>query len=116
MIDGVPDGLMPRKRLNESQNDMTKHAFAKIASGLEDAIAFANGDSGRGKIISPLDVKSVRSLARKTQAEFAVAYHIPVATLRDWEQGRRQPDAPARALLAVIAADPVAVERMLASR
>jgi len=34
--------------------------------------------------------------------------------LRDWEQGRRQPDAPARAWLTVIAADPQAVERMLA--
>jgi len=94
---------------------MTKSAFNKIAAGLEDAIAYQQGDTSRARAASPMDVKAVRSLANKTQAEFANAYRIPVATLRDWEQGRRQPDAPARALLAVIAADPVAVERMLAA-
>ena len=93
---------------------MTKRAFDKIAAGLEDAIAYVAGDAMRGQIAAPLDVKAVRAQANKTQAQFAEAYHIPVATLRDWEQGRRQPDAPARALLTVIAADPEAVERMLA--
>jgi len=95
---------------------MTKSAFDKIAAGLEDAIAYSQGDVSRSRIASPVDVKAVRLQANKTQAQFAVAYHIPVATLRDWEQGRRQPDAPARALLTVIAADPLAVERMLSSR
>lgn len=95
---------------------MTKSAFNKIAAGLEDAIAYMEGDTGRAKAASPVDVKAVRLLAKKTQAQFADAYRIPVATLRDWEQGRRQPDAPARALLAVIAADPQAVERMLAGQ
>ena len=95
---------------------MTKSVFDKIAAGLEDAIAHNKGDVTRGRIASPVDVKAVRLQANKTQAQFADAYRIPVATLRDWEQGRRQPDAPARALLTVIAADPLAVERMLASR
>ncbi len=94
---------------------MTKTAFDKIAAGLEDAIAYTAGDASRARIASPVDVKAVRLRANKTQTQFATAYHIPVATLRDWEQGRRHPDAPARALLTVIAADPVAVERMLAS-
>ncbi|WP_353218090.1 helix-turn-helix domain-containing protein [Sandarakinorhabdus sp.] len=94
---------------------MTKTAFDKIAAGLKDAIAYAAGDASRGRIALPLDVKAVRLAANKTQTQFASAYHIPVATLRDWEQGRRQPDAPARALLTVIAADPLAVEKMLAS-
>jgi putative transcriptional regulator len=93
---------------------MSKTAFDKIAAGLADALAYAGGDDTRGRIASPLDVKAVRLQANKTQAQFADAFHIPVATLRDWEQGRRQPDAPARALLTVIAADPQAVERMLA--
>lgn len=95
---------------------MTKTAFDKIAAGLDDAIAYATGDASRGRIASPVDVKAVRLLANKTQTQFASAYHIPVATLRDWEQGRRQPDAPARALLTLIAADPLAVEKMLARR
>jgi putative transcriptional regulator len=94
---------------------MTIRAFDKIAAGLEDAIAYVQGDASRARLAEPVDVRAVRSLAKKTQVEFADAYRIPVATLRDWEQGRRQPDAPARALLAVIAADPAAVERMLAA-
>jgi len=93
---------------------MTKSAFDKIAAGLEDAIAYQAGDKSRAQEARPVDVRAVRERACKTQAQFAAAYRIPVGTLRDWEQGRRQPDAPARALLSVIAVDPVAVERMLA--
>jgi putative transcriptional regulator len=94
---------------------MTRNAFDKIAAGLEDAIAYQAGDMSRAGDAHPVDVRAVRERAQKTQAQFAAAYHIPVGTLRDWEQGRRRPDAPARALLSVIAVDPVAVERMLAA-
>lgn len=48
-----------------------------------------------------------------SQAEFAVRYHVPVGTLRDWEQGRKQPDAPALAYLRVIAREPAIVARAL---
>ena len=48
-----------------------------------------------------------------TQEEFADRYHIPLGTLRDWEQGRCEPDQPARAYLAVIAGAPEAVQRAL---
>jgi putative transcriptional regulator len=54
-------------------------------------------------------VPRVRTLRRQlslTQEQFAERYHIPVGTLRDWEQGRSEPDAPAKALLKLIAADP----------
>ncbi len=98
-----------------TQNTIKRSAFDKIAAGLNDAIAYAEGNTTRARITTPMDVKAVRQQAKKTQVEFADAYHIPVATLRDWEQGRRHPDAPARAFLAVIAADPLAVEKMLAS-
>lgn len=54
-------------------------------------------------------VKSLRRALMLTQEEFAARYHIPVGTLRDWEQGRTEPDAPARAYLKVIAADPKGV-------
>ncbi|TCM17223.1 Xre family transcriptional regulator [Novosphingobium sp. PhB165] len=90
-------------------------AFDKIAAGLEDAIAFANGDESRGRVIANIDVKAIRKSAHKTQMEFATAYHIPVGTVRDWEQARRQPDAPARVLLSLIEKDPVGIERMIAS-
>ena len=48
-----------------------------------------------------------------TQEEFAARYHIPIGTLRDWEQGRSEPDKPARAYLHVIAHDPDGVRRAL---
>lgn len=48
-----------------------------------------------------------------TQEEFSARYHIPVGTLRDWEQGRSEPDAPAKAYLKVIAADPEGVAKSL---
>ena len=51
-----------------------------------------------------------------TQAEFAAAFHLPVTTLRDWEQHRSVPDAPARALLLAIERDPEAMRRLLADR
>lgn len=49
-----------------------------------------------------------------TQPVFARTYHFPVGTVRDWEQARRQPDSGSATLLKMIAADPAAVERILA--
>jgi putative transcriptional regulator len=51
-----------------------------------------------------------------TQEEFAARYRIPLGTLRDWEQGRSEPDQPARAYLAVIAHDPEGVRRALEAK
>lgn len=48
-----------------------------------------------------------------SQAEFASRYHVPIGTLRDWEQGRKQPDATALAYLRVIAREPVVVAKAL---
>jgi len=59
--------------------------------------------------------KSLRRLLNLTQREFAARYHIPLGTLRDWEQGRTEPDQPARAFLKVIAYDPEGVRRALES-
>jgi putative transcriptional regulator len=44
--------------------------------------------------------KTLRRALALTQEEFAMRYHIPLGTLRDWEQGRCEPDQPARAYLA----------------
>jgi putative transcriptional regulator len=60
--------------------------------------------------------KTLRRALALTQEEFSVRYHIPLGTLRDWEQGRCQPDQPARAYLAVIAHDPEGVKRALAAK
>jgi putative transcriptional regulator len=61
-------------------------------------------------------VKSLRRALRLTQEEFAERYRIPVGTLRDWEQGRTEPDAPARAYLLAIAGDADGVMRALNHR
>ena len=59
-------------------------------------------------------VKVIRQRLRMTQAEFAAAFHLPITTLRDWEQHRSTPDAPARALLLAIERDPEVIRRLLA--
>jgi len=59
-------------------------------------------------------VKTLRRALGLTQEEFAGRYLIPLGTLRDWEQGRSEPDQPARAYLKAIAGDPEAVRRALA--
>ena len=58
----------------------------------------------------------VRRALQMTQEEFAEAYRIPIGTLRDWEQGRTEPDQANRAYLKVIAVDPEFVRRALAQR
>jgi putative transcriptional regulator len=62
-----------------------------------------------------VNVKKLRERLGKTQEEFAATYRIPVGTLRDWEQRRKHPDAPARAYLQVIAQNPEAVAALLRS-
>jgi putative transcriptional regulator len=56
-------------------------------------------------------VKTLRRALGLTQQEFAARYHIPLGTLGDWEQGRTEPDQPARAYLTVIARDPEGARR-----
>jgi putative transcriptional regulator len=60
-------------------------------------------------------IRTLRRALGLTQEEFAGRYHIPLGTLRDWEQGRTEPDQPARAYLRAIAGDPEAVRRALAA-
>ena len=58
-------------------------------------------------------VKTMRRALGLTQEEFSARYHVPLETLRDWEQGRTEPDQPTRAYLTVIARDPEGVRRAL---
>ncbi len=58
-------------------------------------------------------VKVIRRALGLTQEEFATRFHIPLGTLRDWEQGAATPDQSARAYLTVIARDPEAVRKAL---
>jgi putative transcriptional regulator len=59
-------------------------------------------------------VKVLRQRLGMTQEAFAKAFHLPITTLRDWEQRRSVPDAPARALLLAIEREPETLRRLLA--
>jgi putative transcriptional regulator len=91
-----------------------KSAFDKIAAGARDAIAQLEGDEGRVRIVKPVDVKAIRAAAKMSQAEFARTYKLPIGTLRDWEQHRREPDTTARLYLSIIEKDPTTVRRLVA--
>jgi putative transcriptional regulator len=58
-------------------------------------------------------VKIIRRVLKLSQEEFSAKFHIPLGTLRDWEQSRAEPDAAARAYLIVIARNPQAVSEAL---
>ena len=64
-------------------------------------------------VIRPLDIKSIRGRLNKSQSEFAFMIGVSVSTLQNWEQGRRAPDGPARALLKIASENPDAVVRAL---
>ena len=59
-------------------------------------------------------VSVIRRALKLSQEDFAGAFHIPLGTLRDWEQGRKEPDAAARGYLRVIAREPETVRKALA--
>jgi putative transcriptional regulator len=96
---------------------MTKKAFNAIREGLEDAIAYAKGDKPKGEKhkvrIEEIDVRTLRNKLGLTQKQFAKLFGVSLATLRNWEQGRRRPEGPAMVLLNVIKREPEAVLRAL---
>jgi putative transcriptional regulator len=61
-------------------------------------------------------IKIIRRALGLSQEEFSARFHIPVGTLRDWEQGRKDPDAAARAYLQVIGRNPSAVADALRAK
>lgn len=66
-------------------------------------------------VAPPTGVRDLRRRANLTQIEFAARLGVPVETIRNWEQGKRMPRGPARALLAVIAHAPDTVFAALAA-
>lgn len=91
-----------------------KSAFDKIMAGINDVAAYAKGDEARAHIVRPVDIKAVRKRIGKTQGQFSEEFKLPVGTLRDWEQHRREPDTVSKVYLSMIEADPEGVKRILA--
>lgn len=102
-------------------HDTAMNAAGKsILAGLQDALAYAQGDSTRGElhtveIPQTVDVQAIRKRLGLTQMAFARRYGFELSSIRNWEQGRRLPEGPARILLVVIDKEPEAVHRALAS-
>lgn len=94
---------------------MKDEAFAKLVESVKQAGEIRRGErkASRTFEFSPLDVKAIRANLRKSQSEFAQMIGVSVATLRNWEQGRRKPEGPARALLQVALHSPKAVQEAL---
>ena len=87
-----------------------------VAAALSDPDAQPLTPEQLGSMRRVSRVKVLRRRLGMTQAEFAEAFHLPITTLRDWEQHRSTPDAPARALLLAIERDPKVMRRLLAER
>jgi len=100
----------------------TKHDWSRLdamseeqrhAAALADPDAQPLSDADMNRMHLTPRLKIIRRALGLTQEEFAARYRIPLGTLRDWEQGAKQPDQAARAYLRAIAGDPVGVERAL---
>jgi putative transcriptional regulator len=90
-------------------------AFQELLTSVRQAGEIRRGTrrAVRTTTFRPTDVQEVRAKLGASQAEFALMIGVSVATLRNWEQGRRTPDGPALALLRVAARNPKAVIQAL---
>jgi len=96
---------------------MKKQLFDELVSSIREAGKIHRGEAepSRRFVFEPEDVRKIRAKLHKSQSEFARMIGVSVATLQNWEQGRRQPEGPARALLVVASKAPETVARALAS-
>jgi putative transcriptional regulator len=87
-----------------------------LIRSLSQAVAHAEGKkpAARVHVADVPDVRKIREELNMSQQEFASAFRIPLPTIKNWEQGRRQPDAPAAAFLLAIAKCPKEIRLALA--
>jgi putative transcriptional regulator len=96
---------------------MKQSDFDRLVASVKQAGAIRRGQLKPGRVteLQAEDVRAIRSKLAKSQEEFARMIGVSVATLQNWEQGRRRPEGPARALLRVAAKNPQALVEALAS-
>lgn len=88
----------------------------RILQGLQEALAHAQGETVPGLVVhvpAHVDVAAVRQRTGLSQTAFSRRIGVSPATLRNWEQGRRTPEGPARVLLALLDRNPRIVEETL---
>jgi putative transcriptional regulator len=92
-----------------------KAQTSRYAAALAEVEAMKRGEKTGARVTTPAEmVKALRTRLGLSQAGFAARFAVPVGTIRDWENGRRNPEGSALALLRVIAYAPDVVERALA--
>lgn len=94
---------------------MKKNDFDELLASVREAGRIKRGEKSPSRRFEykAADVKKIRSRLHMSQAEFALLIGVSPSTLRNWEQGRRRPEGPARALLRIAATHPEAVRESL---
>ncbi len=110
VVELLPDGG-ERALPNTSMRPMTEAEIHAAAMANPDARPRTQEEQRTARRAP--QTKALRRAVGLTQEEFSIRYHIPLGTLRDWEQGRRKPDQPARAYLKAIAGNAQAVLQAL---
>jgi putative transcriptional regulator len=113
-------GSITKYRLNPKRPPKTDwRAFDAMGEAKRHQAALSDPDAQPAtdaQLARARRVPSVRALRKKlglSQVEFAARFHLPLGTVRDWEQGAHRPDKAAQVLLTVIAKNPDAVARAL---
>ena len=90
---------------------MNEELFSELVASVREGGAILQGKTKPSRVFAMEgpDIKRIRARFRLSQGQFAALLGISVGTLRNWEQGRRSPDGPARVLLQVAARHPDAV-------
>jgi putative transcriptional regulator len=109
-VEVLPDGS-ERPFPEQPMRPMTEEEIHTAAISDPDARPMTEAELRNARRVPR--VKTMRRAFKLTQEEFSARYHIPLGTLRDWEQGRTEPDQTAQAYLKVIAANPQAIYEAL---
>jgi len=90
---------------------MKKQDFDTLVKSIKQAGKIRRGEMKPSRTFhfKPTDIRRIRDRLKMSQSEFALMIGVSVATLQNWEQGRRRPEGPARALLKIAAENPKAV-------
>ena len=90
---------------------MKENDFEKLIASVKEAGAIKAGLKKPSRVyeIAPPRIKMVREKLHASQSQFALLMGVSTRTLQNWEQGRRQPEGPAKALLKVAAHNPDAL-------
>ena len=90
---------------------MRSRDFQSLVKSVRQAGRIHRGKARPSRVFKfrPADIRSIRDTLGKSQSEFALMIGVSVSTLQNWEQGRRSPEGPARALLKIAAENPKAV-------